>query len=60
MICFGYLVGRPNGRSNMPTKKSDVEALLDIIAIIKKYPYIPRALFEKIETLEKEYAATHR
>tara|TARA_R110000868_G_scaffold401771_1_gene677427 strand:- start:57 stop:191 length:135 start_codon:yes stop_codon:yes gene_type:complete len=44
----------------MPTKKSDVEMLLAIIASIKKYPYIPRTLFEKIEEMEKEYAKAHR
>jgi hypothetical protein len=60
MICFGCLAIKPNGKSNMPTKKTEVEMLLAIIASIKKYPYIPRTLFEKIEEMEKEYAATHR
>lgn len=41
----------------MPNKKSDVEMLLAIIDSIKKYPYIPRTLFEKIEEMEKAFHA---
>lgn len=44
----------------MTPKKTDVEMLLAIIAYIKSYPYIPRALFEEIEKMEKKYAAARR